>query len=85
MQCKLRGGTGEEADAKILEDLALHCILAHHRAVHMGSIGLIADHQTLGGHDLQHFQDRGVSGGAFLVESFVDFPNCCRFLVPQNP
>ena len=53
MQGKLCGGAGEETLAEVLENLALHRVLAEGGAVDMGAIGFVADDEALGGHDLQ--------------------------------
>ena len=85
VQSELRGGTGEEADAEISQNFALHRILTNRGAIYVRSIGLISNHETFGGHDLQHLEDGGVTRRPFLIEGVINLPHSGRFFLPQNP
>ena len=85
MQSKLRGRAGEEADAEISQNFALHRILTDRGAIYVRPIGLVSNHETFGGHDLQHLEDSGVTRRPFLIESVINLPHSGRFFLPQDP
>ena len=84
MQGELRGRAGKETDAQVLEDLALHRILADRGAIDVGAIGFVADYQSLRRHNLQQLEDGGVAGRPFHIQSVVNLPHRCRLLLPEN-
>src|ERR1700752_3327533 len=67
VESELRGGPGEETLAEVLEDFALHRVLTGWGAIDVSAIGLVADDEPLGSHDLEHFEDGGVTGGGVLL------------------
>ena len=81
---ELGGRSGEETLAEILEDFALHGILAERGAINMSAIGFVADDESLGGHDLEHLEDGGVTGGAIFIEGVVNFADGGRLLLPED-
>ena len=84
VQGELRCGSSKEAFAEVLEDFALHRILAQCGAIDVGTIGFIAYNETLGGHDLKHLEDGGVTGGPVLVESVVNLAHRGWLLLPED-
>ena len=84
VESELRGGPGEETLAEVLEDFALHGILAERGAINMSAIGFVADDESLGGHDLEHLEDGGVTGGAIFIEGVVNFADGGRLLLPED-
>ena len=81
---KLCGRSGEETLAEVLEDLALHGILAERGAINMSAIGFVANYEALGGHDLKHLENSGVAGRTLFIERVVDLANRGRLLLPQD-
>ena len=84
MKCELCGGSGEETLAEVLENFALHGILAERGAIDVGAVGFVADNEALGGHDLEHLEDGGVAGGAILIEGIVNLAHRGRLLLPED-
>lgn len=84
MQGELRGGPGEETLAEIFENLALHQVLAQSGTIDVGTIGFVADNESFTSHDLEHFEDGGVAGGAVLIEGVVDLAHRGGLLLPED-
>ena len=81
---ELRGGSGEETDAEVAKEAALHGVLGDGGAIKVGAAGFLAQNEALGVHDLEKLEDRGVAEGALAIQLIADFAHRRRFLVPQN-
>ena len=84
MKSELCGGTGEETLTEVLQNLALHQILAESGAVDMGAIGFVANDESLGRHDLKDLEDGRVAGRPVFIESIVNLTHRGRLLLPKD-
>src|SRR5580704_290514 len=70
---------------EVAQQLPLRALLRIPGPVDLRSDRLVARHEALLGHDLQHLQDRGVASWLRFVEDGLDFAHRPWSGVPQDP